>query len=130
MGTPYQLPGLLGVPKKEKSNYDYPPLFGDGEDIFAFAVLVKADASLMQVDRQWCSCSSVSEVDRMSAIYPVSIHRRIERQWANRMKSLQSRIVIATEEKLHRAFKGDSLLKSVEASAIERLATTQSVVTS
>ena len=66
----------------------------------------------------------------MSAIYPVSIHRRIERQWANRMKSLRSRIVIATEEKLHDAFKGDSLLKSVEASAIGRSATTQSVVTS
>jgi hypothetical protein len=46
-GTPYQRPGFLGVPKKEKSNYDLSPLFGDGEDIFAFAVLVKADASLM-----------------------------------------------------------------------------------
>jgi hypothetical protein len=65
----------------------------------------------------------------MSAIYPVSIHRRIERQWANRMKSLRSRIVIATEEKLHHAFNGDSLLKSVE-TAIGRSATTQSVVTS
>jgi hypothetical protein len=28
LGTPYQRPGLLGVPKKEKSNYDYPPLLG------------------------------------------------------------------------------------------------------
>jgi hypothetical protein len=42
MGTPYQRPGLLGVPVKEKSNYEYPPLFGDGEDIFAFAVLANA----------------------------------------------------------------------------------------
>ena len=66
----------------------------------------------------------------MSAIYPVSIHRRIERQWANRMKSIQSRIVIATDAKLHRTFKGNSLFKSVETSVIGRSATTQSVVTS
>jgi hypothetical protein len=40
-------PDSPGVPKKEKSNYDYPPLFGDGEDIFAFAVLAKSRTSLI-----------------------------------------------------------------------------------
>ena len=30
----------------------------------------------------------VSEVDLMGAIYPLSFHRRIERQWAERIKSL------------------------------------------
>ncbi|MDT7810412.1 MAG: hypothetical protein QOJ42_328, partial [Acidobacteriaceae bacterium] len=34
----YQQPGLSGVPAKGKSNYDNPPLFGNGEDIFASAV--------------------------------------------------------------------------------------------
>jgi hypothetical protein len=125
MGTSYQRPELLGVPKKHMPNCDDPPLFGDGEDIFTFAVLVKANSSLMYASRQWCRYYSVSEVDRMSAIYPVSIHRRIERQWANRMKSPQSRIKIPTEEKLRPAFTSDNL-KSIEASAIGRSATTQS----
>jgi hypothetical protein len=73
--------------------------------------------------------SGVSEVDQMSTIYPVSVHRRIERQWANRMKSLQSRMVIAAEKKLRRAFKEDSLLKSVEAAAIGGPTTIRSVLT-
>jgi hypothetical protein len=49
----------------------------------------------------------------MSAIYPLSIHRRIERQWAERIKSLkviQSQIVIATGATVQRAFNNDSLL--------------------
>jgi hypothetical protein len=65
----------------------------------------------------------------MSAIYPVSVHRRIERQWDNRMKSLQSRIVVSTGEKLQSAFKADGLLKSVEGSAIGVLATARSILT-
>ena len=43
----------------------------------------------------------------MSAIYPLSIHRRIERQWAERIKSLRQirgRVVTATERALQRAF--------------------------
>jgi hypothetical protein len=65
----------------------------------------------------------------MSAIYPLSIHRRIERQWADRMKSAQVRIVIAAEEKLQRALKGANLLKSVETIATGELAATRSVLT-
>jgi hypothetical protein len=43
----------------------------------------------------------VSEVDRMSAVYPSSFHRRVERQWAERIKSLRQfhgQIVVATEQ--------------------------------
>lgn len=43
----------------------------------------------------------------MSAIYPLSVHRRIERRWAERIKSLtQSRrqLVVATERTLQRVF--------------------------
>jgi hypothetical protein len=62
----------------------------------------------------------------MSAIYPLSVHRRIERQWADRTKSAQSRIVIAAEEKVQRALKGASLLKSVTTNATAELAATHS----
>ena len=44
-----------------------------------------------------------SEVDLMGAIYPLSIHRRIEQQWAERIKSprqIRSRVVTATEQAL------------------------------
>ena len=43
----------------------------------------------------------------MSAIYPLSIHRRIERQWAERIKSLRQirgQIVVATERALQHVF--------------------------
>jgi hypothetical protein len=53
----------------------------------------------------------------MSAIYPLSIHRRIDRQWADRMKSVEARIVIPAKMKPQRAPKGASLLKSVETGA-------------
>jgi hypothetical protein len=42
-----------------------------------------------------------------------SIHRRIGRQWAERIKSLktiQGRIVVATERALQRAFNGGALV--------------------
>jgi hypothetical protein len=42
----------------------------------------------------------VSEVDPVSAIYPLSFHRRIKRQWAERIKSLGrigSRVVFAAK---------------------------------
>jgi hypothetical protein len=65
----------------------------------------------------------------MSAVYPVSVHRRIERQWSNRMKSLQSRIVASTGKKLQSAFKADGLLKSVEAAPIGGPTTIHSVLT-
>jgi len=43
----------------------------------------------------------------------VSIHRRTERPWTERMKSLKTihdRIVIATERALQRAFSGGALV--------------------
>jgi hypothetical protein len=41
----------------------------------------------------------------MSAIYPLSVHRRIERQWAERVNSLRQihgKIVVGTERTLQR----------------------------
>jgi hypothetical protein len=66
----------------------------------------------------------------MSAIYPLSIHRRIERQWASRMKSLESRIVIAAGNKLPRAFEDDSLIPSVEVALIVGPTAIHSLLTS
>jgi hypothetical protein len=52
----------------------------------------------------------------MSAKYPLSFHRRIERQWAERMKSLKqihSQIVVAAERTLQRVFNNDGSLVPV-----------------
>lgn len=52
----------------------------------------------------------VSEVDLMSDRYPLSFHRRIERQWAEWMKSLGlfgGQLLVATERTLQRAFNDD-----------------------
>jgi hypothetical protein len=49
----------------------------------------------------------------MSAIYPLSVHRRIERQWAERIKSVgqvHGQIVVATERTLQRVFNNKSSL--------------------
>jgi hypothetical protein len=49
----------------------------------------------------------------MSVAYPSSFRRRIERQWAERIKSLRrihGQIVVATELRLHRAFNNDGSL--------------------
>jgi hypothetical protein len=49
----------------------------------------------------------------MSAIYPLSFHRRFERQWAERIKSLRQihgQIVVATEQRLHRVFNNEGSL--------------------
>ena len=49
----------------------------------------------------------VSEVDLMSAIFLLSIQRRVGRQWAERINSLRdirSRAVAATERALQRLF--------------------------
>jgi hypothetical protein len=43
----------------------------------------------------------------MSAIYPLSVHRRIERQWAERINSLRQihgQMVVGAERKLQRVF--------------------------
>jgi hypothetical protein len=53
------------------------------------------------------------QVREFSMSEHVSIHRRIERQWAERIKSLktiQGRIVVATERTLQRAFNGGALV--------------------
>jgi hypothetical protein len=44
---------------------------------------------------------------------PLSVHRRIERQWAERFKSLSGRIVGATERTLQRVFNNDVSLLAV-----------------
>jgi hypothetical protein len=46
----------------------------------------------------------------MSAIYPLSVHRRIERQWAERINSprqIHTQIVVGTERTLHRVIDND-----------------------
>ena len=55
----------------------------------------------------------VSEVDLMSAKYPLSGHRRVERQLAERFKSLSGRIVVATERTLQRVFNNEGSLLPV-----------------
>jgi hypothetical protein len=49
----------------------------------------------------------------MSTIYPLSVHRRLERQWAERIKSLRqihSQIVVANERTLQHVFNNDGSL--------------------
>jgi hypothetical protein len=49
----------------------------------------------------------------MSAIFPLSVHRRVERKWAERMKSLKqirADIVDVAERTLRRTFGTESLL--------------------
>jgi hypothetical protein len=48
----------------------------------------------------------------MSAIYPLSFHRRIERQWAERINSLRQihGQIIGTERTSQRAFNNDDSL--------------------
>ena len=49
----------------------------------------------------------------MSAIYPLSVHRRIERQWAGRLDALRrapGQIVAGTEKALQCVFKNDDAL--------------------
>lgn len=60
----------------------------------------------------------------MSAIYPSSFHRRIERQWAERIKSLgqiRGEIAVATSRALQRLFDNDgSLIPIPVRTAVER----------
>jgi hypothetical protein len=49
----------------------------------------------------------------MSAIYPLSVHRRIERQWAERInsqKQIHGQIVVGTERTVQRVFNNESLV--------------------
>jgi hypothetical protein len=57
----------------------------------------------------------------MSVAYPSSFRRRIERQWAERIKSLRrihGQIVVATELTLHRAFNKDGSLIPVRVKTV------------
>ena len=57
----------------------------------------------------------------MSAIYPLSVHRRIERQWAERIISLRQihgQIVVGTERTLQRVFNNDGSLIPVSVRAV------------
>jgi hypothetical protein len=55
----------------------------------------------------------VSEGDLMSVIYPLSFHRRVERQWAERIKSLRQihgQVILVAEQALQRVFNNDDSL--------------------
>jgi hypothetical protein len=57
----------------------------------------------------------------MSTIYPLSVHRRIERQWAERINSLRQihgQIVVGTERTLQRVFNNDDSMIPVPVRAI------------
>ena len=57
----------------------------------------------------------------MSAIYPLSVHRRIERQWAERinlLRQINGQIVVGTERTLQRVFNNDDSLIPVPVRAI------------
>ena len=63
----------------------------------------------------------VSEIDLMSAIYPLSAHRPIERQWAEGIKSLRQirgQIVVGTERTLQLLFLNDGSLIPVPTRAV------------
>jgi hypothetical protein len=53
----------------------------------------------------------------MSAIYPLSVHRRIERQWAERIKSLRQirGQIVATGQTLQHVLNNDGSLILVPA---------------
>ena len=64
----------------------------------------------------------VSEVDLMSAIYPLNIHRRIERQWAERIKSLRQirgLVVTVTERASQHAFNDDAPIPAPARSVVD-----------
>jgi hypothetical protein len=57
----------------------------------------------------------------MSAIYPLSVHRHIERQWAERINWLihiHGQIVVGTERTLQRRFNNDDSLIPVPVRAV------------
>jgi len=58
----------------------------------------------------------------MSVTDPLSFHRRIQRQWAERIRSLRrihGQIVAATELTLHRAFNNDGSLIPVPVRVVD-----------
>jgi hypothetical protein len=70
-------------------------------------------------ERKSINCGS--EVDLMTALYPLNVHRRIERQWAERIKSLRQihgQIIVATERTLEHVFNNDGSLIPVPVRAV------------
>jgi hypothetical protein len=64
---------------------------------------------------------SVSEVDQMLAPDSLSIHRRIERQWAERtevLRQIRCKIAVATEQTLRLVFSNESSLIPVPIGAV------------
>lgn len=60
----------------------------------------------------------------MSAMYPSSIHRRIERQWVARIKALElinSKIAVAAERVLEGGLSGERVLIPVKVTDQRRL---------
>jgi hypothetical protein len=76
-----------------------------------FQVSATSSTERTQISRRLILKSErVSEVDLMSAIYPLSVHRRIDRQWAERINSLRQihgQVVVETERPLQGVFNND-----------------------
>src|ERR1700694_4456061 len=99
-----------------------------GADVCVVPVV---DSSAISADGSRCSVSEsiseptpkerVSEVDLMSATYSLSVHRRIEAQWTERINSLRQihgQNVVGTERTLQRVFNNDDSLIPVPVRAI------------
>jgi len=59
----------------------------------------------------------------MSAIYPLNVHRRIERQWTARIKALSqihSQFVVATTRTLQQVLNNDGSLIPVAKRAVDQ----------
>jgi hypothetical protein len=54
----------------------------------------------------------------MSAKHPLRVHRGVERQWAERFRSLSGRIVVVTERTLQRVFNNEGSLIPVPVRAL------------
>jgi hypothetical protein len=86
-----------------------------------FQVSATSFTERTQILKTYSHEERVSEVDLMSAIYPLSVHRRIERRWAERINSLRQihgHIVVGTERTLQRVFNNDNSMRPVPVRAI------------
>ena len=71
------------------------------------------------VRQENANSSNVRKVDLMSAIYPLSVHRRIERQWAERINSLRrtrGQVVVGTKRTPQRVSNNDGAVVAVPVS--------------
>ena len=84
--------------------------------------LAKAKVALMQ-SRASTARLHVSEIDPMSAVYPVSVYRRIEKAVSECIKSLRKihgRFVVATKRTLQHEFNNDGSLIPVSVRKVGR----------